>query len=206
MDSRKQIVRDAYDKIAERYLEWSAASKVRAHYLEKLLSVLPQSANILELGCGAGIPVTQALARRGNVIGADISPAQATLARKNAPSAEIICADMMALEFPAAGFDAVCAFYAITHLPREEHAELFRRVATWLNPGGYFLASLGVSETDGRTEDWLGAPNYFSHHSAEKNLKLLHDAGLELCEQEITRQDLEGEEGLTFLWVIARRP
>lgn len=205
MDPRKQIVRDAYDKISERYLKWSSTSKVRTHYLEKFLSLLPQGANVLELGCGAGIPVTQALAQHAKVTGVDISPAQAALARKNAPSARIVCADMMELEFPPAGFDAVCAFYAITHLPREEHRELFRRIAMWLKPGGYFLASLGVSETDGRTEDWLGAPNYFSQHSAAENLRLIESVGLVIARQEITQQDLKDEKGLPFLWIVAEK-
>ena len=33
-------------------------------------------------------------------------------------------------------FDAICAFYSITHVPREQHALLLRRIASWLRPGG----------------------------------------------------------------------
>jgi hypothetical protein len=82
---------------------------------------------------------------------------------------------------------------------------MFRRIAKWLKPGGTFLASLGVFETDGRTEDWHGAPNYFSHPTADESLRLLESAGLVVAEQEIARQDLKGEEDLPFLWVVARK-
>jgi ubiquinone/menaquinone biosynthesis C-methylase UbiE len=207
MDSRKKIVRDAYDAIADRYLAWSGASAVRKRYLDKFLHLLPAGAKVLELGCGAGRPATQAIAQRAaHVAAVDISPKQIALARRHVPSAAFFCADMMALEFPAASFDAVCAFYAITHLPHEEHGEMFARIARWLKPGGIFLASLGAAAADGPVSDWLGAPNYFSHQAPEETLRLLTAAGLAIEEQETARQDLPGEEDVPFLWIVARKP
>ncbi|HEY4123733.1 MAG TPA: methyltransferase domain-containing protein [Rhizomicrobium sp.] len=206
MDERKKIVRDAYDKIAGRYLEWSRGSAVRARYLDKFLRLLPDDAKVLELGCGAGLPATKTIAEQAaHVTAVDISAKQISLARKHAPAATFFCADMISLEFPATCFDAVCAFYAITHLPREEHGEMFARIARWLKPGGIFLASFGASGTDGRSEDWLGAPNYFSHPAPEESLRLLAAAGLSVEEWEIAQQDLPGEEGLPFIWAVARK-
>jgi SAM-dependent methyltransferase len=206
MDRRKKIVRDAYDTIAERYLAWSFPSAVRSHYLEKFLKLLPDDAGVLELGCGAGLPVTRALIERAaQVTAIDISPKQIALARHNAPDATYFCADMMGLEFPASRFDAVCAFYAITHLPCEEHGEMFARIARWLKPGGIFLASLGAAATDGEVDDWHGAPNYFSHAAPNETFQLLTAAGFTIEERQITHQDLPGEEGLPFLWVVARK-
>jgi cyclopropane fatty-acyl-phospholipid synthase-like methyltransferase len=207
MDERKKIVRDAYDAIADRYLEWSGASAVRARYLDKFLRLLPEAAQVLELGCGAGLPATKAIAEHAaHVTAVDISPKQISLARKHVPSATLFCADMMSLEFPTGSFDAVCAFYAMTHLPRDEHGEMFARIMRWLKPGGIFLASLGASAMDERADDWLGAPNYFSHPTPEESLRLLAAAGFAVEEQEVARQDLPGEEGVTFLWIVARKP
>jgi ubiquinone/menaquinone biosynthesis C-methylase UbiE len=207
MDRRKQIVRDAYDRIADRYLNWSVHSQVRAHYLQVLLAALPaDGAEVLELGCGAGLPVTKALAPRAHVTAADISPEQVRRAKANVPDAEILCADMMALKFPGAQFDAVAAFYTISHLPREEHAEMFRRIARWLKPGGTFLATLGAAALDDRVEpDWLGAPNFFSQFDPWTYLLMLYDSGFDIVSAEIVPQDLPGEEAVSFLWVTARR-
>ncbi len=85
----------SYDAIAEQYLSWSVShqselpshNNPRLRYLEKLLSLLqsPTTATVLDLGCGAGVPCTQILARRcyhGKVVGVDSSNAQIELARK----------------------------------------------------------------------------------------------------------------------------
>ena len=92
-------------------------------------------------------------------------------------------------------------------MPREEHAGLLRAIFGWLRPGGYFLASFGVSDLTGDVdEDWLGAPMFFSHFDAEANRRLLRKAGFELLVDEVVAQD-EGEYGIArFLWVIATKP
>ena len=85
----------SYDAIAEHYHSWSlshqaklpATSNPRLVYLDRLLSLLPSpaTANVLDLGCGSGVPATQILARRcskGKVVGVDSSSAMIELARK----------------------------------------------------------------------------------------------------------------------------
>ena len=205
-DRPKQIVRKGYDAIAERYLAWSRDSAPRRHYLEKLLAQLENGERVLELGCGAGLPATKALSERAAVTGVDLSPKQIALAKANVPTAEFLCAEITALDFAPGTFDAVAAFYAVTHIPREEHAALFARIAQWLKPGGIFVATLGaVDLEDCFEEDWLGAPNFFSHYGADTNLALLKAAGFEILEHEVAAQDLEGEMHIAFLWVVARK-
>ncbi len=110
------------------------------------------------------------------MIGADISDAQIVLARRNVPAATFIIADLLDLDFPDAEFDGVTAFYSISHVPREEHLQLFRLIRRWLRPSGVFLASLGVGDLQDWTGEWLGVPMFFSSHSADGNLRLLADA------------------------------
>jgi SAM-dependent methyltransferase len=204
----KKIVADGYDQIAERYLAWSALdpSPERMRYLAQLIDLLPGGAEVLELGCGAGVPVTQALAERGRVTGVDISAEQIAMAERLAPDATFIQADMTELDFPAESFDAVVGFYTLIHIPREEHAALLRRIAGWLRPGGLFFATMGARDSpDGVEPDWLGAPMFFSHYDAEKNQDLVRRAGLEILSAEITQEDEDGEL-IAFLWVAARKP
>ena len=204
----KKLVAAGYDVIAARYLEWSSGSRVRLHYLGKLLELLPpHGAQVLELGCGAGVPVSRVLAERCSLTAVDISPAQIDRACRAAPTSAFLCADMMSITFPPAHFDVVTAFYAITHVPRSEHAELLGRIFTWLRAGGWLLASFGSKDCmDVVVPDWLGAPNFFSHFDAVTNFNLIQDAGFEIVEHAIVPQDEEGEQSIEFLWAIARKP
>lgn len=203
----KTIVRDGYNRIAARYCDWAQNSQVRERIHSRFLPLVPPGGNILDLGCGAGIPSTQALTAHGAVTGVDISPTQIALAKANVPDTEFVCADMTTLVFAPEHFDAITAFYAITHLPRSEHAAMLTQIFGWLKPGGVFLASLGAADLpDYVDENWLGAPNFFSHFDAAENLHLVRAAGFVILEQDIVRQDLEGETHVNFLWVIARKP
>jgi SAM-dependent methyltransferase len=208
MADPKQIVADGYDHIAERYSEWTGTElrSPRARYVDVTFEQVPEGASILELGCATGVPVTRALAARYQVTGVDISPRHIELARKNLPAAEFVQGDMTALDLPATSFDAVMAFYAITHVPRAEHSTLFANIARWLRPGGLFVASLGAGDDPGTVEnDWLGAPMFFSSFDAATNKRLVKEAGFEILSADEITEDEDGVP-VTFLWIVARKP
>ncbi|HEY8598864.1 MAG TPA: methyltransferase domain-containing protein [Thermomicrobiales bacterium] len=199
----KRLVEQGYDRIAERYLASKGALGAETRVLlEALTSDLATDAAVLDLGCGAGVPVTRWLAERFAVTGVDLSARQLALAREVVPGATFVQADMAAIDFPPASFAAVVSLYAIIHLPREEQPELLARIARWLAPGGRFLATWPLTAWEGEDRDWngWGAPMWWSHHGAEENLTLLRDAGFSI-ERAETRTG--GDE--TWLWVLARR-
>ena len=204
----KRLVQHGYDRIAERYGEWAAS--VRGDERERYASVLFQTpmhgARVLELGCGPGSAVTVELADRFRLIAVDVSTAQLQIARTRAPAADVLLADMATLEFAPRSFDAVVAFYSIIHLPREEHAGLLCRIATWLRPGGMLVATMGARSTEaGYDADWLGAPMFWSHFDSDTNRRLVEEAGLKLV---TAREETADEHGrpATFLWIVAQAP
>jgi SAM-dependent methyltransferase len=200
----RDIVEAGYDRIAVRHLAWINEIKgdPRLRFLHDLMTRLPSQPAVLDLGCGAGVPCTALLAERGDVVGVDLSRSQLELARQNVRNARFMKADMTAIELPPASFDAVTAFYSIAHVPRGQHGPLFRRIATWLRPGGHLLASLGCGGDDATVDDWLGTPMYFSSHDTQTNRCLLAEAGLTiLVDEAVTMQEPEGS--AIFQWVIA---
>ena len=207
----KQIVESGYDRIAQRYLAFGQrnraadASSARMTYLRKLLTLLPSQTEVLELGCGAGVPCTQLLAKQAHVTGVDISATQIALARQHVPNATLMQADMMALAFPPATFDAVVAFYSIIHLPRIEQSIILMRIAEWLRPDGCLLLNLGIADDPGSIEpDWLGTAMYWSSYDAQTYCAMLEQVGLTLVESEILSDDEDGEP-VSFLWVLAKK-
>jgi SAM-dependent methyltransferase len=204
----KRIVADGYDTMAERYLAWSdlKPSPTRLRYLALALELIAPGSEVLDLGCGAGIPMTAALAEDRAITGVDLSSTQLALARRNVPGATFLQADMTALTFEPASFDAVVAFYSLTHVPRDEQAELLQRIRGWLRPGGLFLASMGADDEPGDVEpDWLGVDMYFSHFGAKANRRLVEGAGLVVERSELAVEP-EDRHDARFLWVVARAP
>lgn len=204
MDPRKRTVQAGYDELSPRYLAWASAIEddPRERFTTELEERLSEGA-VLELGCGVGLPSTRRLADRFDVVGVDLSEEQLKFARRNVPGARFVQADLAALDFDPNSFDAVTAYYSITHVPRDEHPVLFQRIRTWLKPGGLFLASLSAGGSDDWTGDWLGVEMFFSGFDADTNRGLLRKAGFELILDEVvTMREPEGE--ATFLWVLAR--
>ncbi len=205
-DPRKEIVAAGYDRLADTYLEWGRQVTVdpRERMLAAFMSRLPDGARVLDLGCGAGLPSTRDLATRFRVVGVDISRVQLELARRNVPAAEFIEGDITDVEFADSTFDGIAAFYAISHVPREEHQQVFADVYRWLVPGGIFLATLGASDAPDWTGEWLGQPMFFSSHDADVNRQLLESAGFELLLDEVLETSEPGGD-VSFLWVIAQK-
>lgn len=202
----KEIVARGYDAIALRYAEWAGSVVSPAlEWLRELDARLPDGANVLELGCGRGVPGTRELARRHRVTGVDISAAQIELARHHVPEASFVHADAIELEIAPASLDAVVALYFFGHVPVEEQRDLIGRIALWLNDGGLLLATFSAGDAGEEVDgDWLGAPMFFASLGGDTYLPLLRDCGLEPLREEVIVQHEPGHGDIAFHWVLAR--
>lgn len=206
MDTPRAIVDSGYDAMADDYLTYIASivGDPRAKFLAMLDQRLAPGSDVLDLGCGAGIPSTAQLAIRHHVLGINISGAQILRARESVPSARFEKGDFTTAEIAPASLDAVTAFYSLTHVPQDEHADLFRRIAGWLRPNGYFLATLSADgRSNGVQTDFVGVPMFFSGHDAATNRTLLRDAGWQLLVDEVVSM-VEPDGESAFHWVLAR--
>jgi 2-polyprenyl-3-methyl-5-hydroxy-6-metoxy-1,4-benzoquinol methylase len=199
----KQLVQSGYDQIsyeyrADRYVLDDSDYEL---FLELLDPYLPPHAEILELGCGCGVPVARTLAEEHRVLGIDCSSVQIERARSLVPNAEFRQADMTEVAFDPNSFDAVIAFYSIIHVPVAEQPELFVRIASWLRPDGVFIATVGTKTWTGTEADWNGAPMYWSHADRETYIRWISEAGLVVENEEYVA---EGHGGHTLL--LARKP
>jgi 2-polyprenyl-3-methyl-5-hydroxy-6-metoxy-1,4-benzoquinol methylase len=206
-EAHRRTVEAGYDHMAERYLSTKDPEDPLAlDALQDLASLVPRGAAVLDLGCGAGVPVARWLADSGfTVTGVDVSARQLELARTNVHEATFLKADMAELTFAPETFAAVVAFHSIIHVPRTEHPALLRSIHRWLKPKGVFLATLTVTDFEGRDEDWggWGAPMVWSHYGRDANLAMLHEAGFDVHYAEPRTGNGIGEESETWLWVLA---
>jgi len=203
----KQIVRDGYDRLGERYRPQAdeTGSGARRWFLAMTLARIPAGSDVLELGCGAGLDAVE-LAEGRRYTGVDISPTMLSLAAERVPSGTFIEHDLTTLDLEAGSFDAVVSLYVFGHLPAAEHRPTFQRVFRWLRPGGVFCASFPVGIGDDVEHDWIGVPMFFGGIGRNATEAGLRDAGFELLLAE-ERSDPDPAGGTeTFLWMIARRP
>ncbi len=193
MDFRK-IVKEGYNAIADRYLAERRRDSQDIRLLGEFIARLPVNAKVLDAGCGAGIPISQMLSEHFRVTGVDFSEAQIELAKKHVPNGTFICQDMTKLDFPDESFDGICSYYAIIHIPREDHQPLLANFHRMLKPGGLALLCLGAEHLiDDIDENYLGTRMYWSHYDTETYLKMLEECGFSVIwSKHITDETCEG--------------
>lgn len=203
----KNIVKLGYDKIADRYLaERGKAAKEaeNVRLLNDFIELLAPKSRVLDAGCGAGIPIAQMLAEHFDVIGVDFSQEQIERAKRNVPNAHFFCQDMTELDFPDDSLDGICSYYAIVHIPREEHGSLIANFHRMLRAGGVALLCLGAENlADDIDEDYLGARMYWSHYDSETYLRMLRKSGFTIIWAKFVND--ETREGAKRLFVLAQK-
>jgi 2-polyprenyl-3-methyl-5-hydroxy-6-metoxy-1,4-benzoquinol methylase len=200
----KATVKAGYNKIADRYFAERTRDSEDVHLLNDFIERLPVNAKVLDAGCGAGIPISQMLSEHFVVTGVDFSEAQIELAKKNVPNAKFLCEDMTKLNFPENTFDGITSYYAIIHIPREEHQPLLTNFHRMLKPGGFALLCLGAEHLiDDVDENYLGTRMYWSYYDIETYLKMLKDCGFSTIWSK--RVADETCEGAGHLFVLAQK-
>lgn len=174
----KKTVKDGYNAIANRYLAERRRDSEDVRLLQEFMERLPANAQVLDAGCGAGIPISQMLSGRFQVTGVDFSEAQIELAKKNVRNASFLCEDMTKLDFPDQSFDGITSYYAIIHIPRQEHRALLANFYRMLKLNGIALLCLGAEHlVDDIDENYLGTRMYWSHYDTETYLSMLKECG-----------------------------
>ena len=174
----KEIVKNGYNKIADRYLSERTTDSEDVRLLDDFIEMLSPGARVLDAGCGAGIPITRLLAEKLDVIGVDFSASQIELAKQNVPNAKFLCEDLTDIHFPEDFCDGLCSYYAIIHIPREEHRALLEDFHRMLNTGGIALLCLGAENLiDDIDENFLGTRMYWSHFDSGTYRKMMQEIG-----------------------------
>lgn len=196
---KQALVKKGYEKLAVRY---DAQRNLYANrrLLKRFVKTLNRKkGRILDLGCGAGVPVARFLVQEGfSVTGIDIAPNMLRLARKNVPRATFRKMDMTAMNFARAKFDGAVAFYSIIHVPRARHATIYRRLHRILKPGGIVLAASGTNSGE-YYGDFMGQKMFWSHYAPRKTLAIIRRSGFGILWSKVLK--LGGERQF---WVLAR--
>ncbi|MFF9817479.1 class I SAM-dependent methyltransferase [Streptomyces sp. NPDC014006] len=171
----------AFDALGADYEKAFAASPAHLASLDWLLGRLAPGSRVLDVGSGTGRPTAAALAGAGHdVLGVDVSPVMVSLASRQVPGARFRHADIRELPLEDAAFDAVCVYFSLLQMSRQEQTGVVGRLARALRPGGTMVLATVPADVENLPIDFMGQPVRATSFGAEDFAALARSAGLTL--------------------------
>ncbi|MDF1778389.1 MAG: class I SAM-dependent methyltransferase [Rhizobiaceae bacterium] len=138
--SRTQAV---YERNAQRFDAERPKGLHERLWLDRFLDGLPPGGKILDLGCGAGMPIAAYFMGKGfAVTGLDASAAMIQLAKSVMPDGDWREGDMRGLDLNET-FDGIIGWNSFFHLTRPEQRDVLPRLARHLETNGRLMLTVG---------------------------------------------------------------
>lgn len=187
---------DYYERNAASYYDNTSELSMEEQ-LDRFIALLPENAEVLDLGCGSGRDTIYLEENGCQVTPMDGSRQMCLLAEINTDM-EVLHMTFDEMEFQEV-FDGIWACASLLHVPEEEMDRIMVRVTSALVPGGILYMSFKYGEG----EEIRGQRLY--HNYTEKTAKemLSHEPELELLE--MWQSEDARENGGLWLNILAKR-
>ncbi|MBS3782357.1 MAG: class I SAM-dependent methyltransferase [Candidatus Thermoplasmatota archaeon] len=202
MNKMRDKVRKGYEEgqYAKEYREGRTIRDFEKELFEDLFEKIGEEGSILDLGCGIGIPFDRYFVDNGfEVTGVDFVEKNIKRAKENVPEANFLNTDFSQLDFTKKTFDAVVSFYAIFHIPREEHLDLLEKINLMLKESGNILITMGTGDNEKIESDFVDSKMLWSSFSIQKDKDLVKKAGFKIL------RSYEETEEEHHLWILAEK-
>lgn len=206
LDQYTRTAADLYDALGIGY-ETAYANLFDQHTaLAWLQTQLSPASRVLDIGCGTGKPVTTTLTGLGHAVtGLDVSSEMVRLARLAAPSATIEQTDVRFYEAEAGSYDAVCAFFALFHMPRSAIRATIEKVHRWLKPGGVFVLATVPGDWEDATHQWMRRDVLETTMPMADYLSAIKESGFEIVRWSLAPHRVSEEEIEDHLFIHVRK-
>jgi len=201
----RDIVKQGYTKgsYLRAFRDGYSLSQLERAFLDRLIFGLSDRAKILDMGCGTGIPYDRYLGDKGfQITGIDFVGNHIEMAMENVPEGTYVECDFTKMNLNKASFSAIVSFYAVFHVPKEEHEYLLHQMDSLLESGGMILMTLGTQYGDSFKDDWCGTSMVWSSHAIDTYRRMFAQYYLD-----IVMEDFEGKPGDDeyHWWVLLRK-
>jgi len=141
---------NAYESNAERFLKRRSHS-IGSQTVKRWAESLESGAHVIEIACGGGLPVTQALIDSNlSVWAIDSSPTLINTFSERFPKVPSQCSTVLESNYFNKTYDAAIAIGLIFLLEPTDQIKMLNRVSSILKPGGRFLFTAPV-----QTGEWI---------------------------------------------------
>ncbi|MGQ2914483.1 class I SAM-dependent methyltransferase [Microbacterium aurantiacum] len=150
MDERREATRIAYDTVAAAYAaalpDLAYEAPLDRAMIAEVVRELPEGASVLDAGCGTGRLLAHLRAERPSLhlVGVDLSEGMLAEASRTVSDVDLVRADLAAMPFEDARFDAVIAWYSVIHTATDGLVDVFRELARVSSSGAAILVAFQV--------------------------------------------------------------
>lgn len=150
-------------------------------FLNQFIQNLPKGGNVLDLGCGNGLPIGKKLSDSLlKITGVDVSDEMIKEYQKNVPQATTLRIPMSEIDWRNE-FDGIISSYSMLCLPPEDFNSVASKISNALKPKGWFFLSLNEGDSAlGGVQEVQGQQLY-SRGMSEKEIRdIFEPVGLKI--------------------------
>jgi SAM-dependent methyltransferase len=188
MTSDSEQIISLYQRHATDWDRERGRTLVEKAWLDKFLALLPPSPIILDIGCGAGEPISKYfLGQRCYVTGVDSASVMIGMCRERFPDQDWIVADMRTLSLHRR-FDGILAWDSFFHLCRDDQRRMFPIFRKHSGPKAALMFTSGPAHGE-VIGTFNGEPLYHGSLDGEENRSLLHQYGFDVVKNAVKDPD-----------------
>lgn len=179
--NKSMIAVRTYDKIAQAYAKEFFSDKIDFKHLNKFISLLPQGAKILDVGCGPGNYTKYLMEKGFYVNGIDLSKGMIRVAKKMVPKGIFKIMDMRKLEYSDQSFDGLCVAYSLYHISSKQALDVLKEFHRVLKSKGIIILMLQEGKGEGIIPEPLNPKEkmFFKYYQKDEIKNLLTKAKFE---------------------------
>ena len=187
-DKIHKRTQSVYENNAKAWDQHRSRTLREKSWLDRFIKLLPAGGSVLDVGCGAGEPISAYWAEHGfSVTGIDSSQSMIEICRRKFPQQNWLVMDMCKLSLDQQ-FDGIVAWDSFFHLTQDEQRATLQHFIGQLNSSGALLLTIGhkAGEVLGKVE---GKAVYHSSLSPQEYKNILKTAGFQKVEIVVKDED-----------------
>jgi ubiquinone/menaquinone biosynthesis C-methylase UbiE len=181
MDKIKSTIK-VYDKIAEDYAKSFKEKPQEKKIILQFIKSLPESAKILDAGCGNSDYFDLFFQNDINYTGIDLSKEMINVAKKLHPKGKFFVQDMNSINFDKNSFEGIFCFYSLIHISKINISKILNKFNSILTKDGKLLLALqeGANEVTIDSPFLPGEKMFLNLFSKKEISELLEKSGFQI--------------------------